>query len=68
MEFEDNVIVIPVLVANDEHFQGEIIQNGVDAATNASKVMYKQDAILPDNNINQWVIDITNETLKTIGK
>lgn len=68
MEFEDNVIVIPVLVANDEHFQGEIIQNGVDAAENASKVMYKQDAILPDKNINQWVIDITNETLKTIGK
>lgn len=66
MEFEDNVLVIPVLVANDEHFQGEIIQNGVDAATNASNVLYKQDAILPDANINQWVKDITEETLEGI--
>lgn len=66
MEFEDNVLVIPVLVANDEHFQGEIIQNGVDAAPNASKVRYKQDAILPDANLNQWVKDITKETLKLI--
>ena len=66
MEFEDNVIVIPVLVANDEHFQGEIIQNGVDAASNSGKVIYKQDAILPDGNLNQWVKDITKQTLESI--
>lgn len=66
MEFTDNVIVIPVLVANDEHFQGEIIQNGVDAASNSSHVIYKQDAILPDGNLNQWVKDITKETLQAI--
>lgn len=66
MEFEDNVLVIPVLVANDEHFQGEIIQNGVDAAKFVSKVLYKQDAILPDANIDQWVKDITKETLEGI--
>ena len=65
-EFEDNVIVIPVLVANDEHFQGEIIQDGVDAASNTNNVKYKQDAILPDANLNQWAIDITLETLETI--
>ena len=64
MEFEDNVIVIPVLVANDEHFQCEIIQDGVDAAENASHVLYKQDAILPDANLNQWVIDIADETIE----
>ncbi len=66
MEFEDNVLVIPVLVANDEHFQGEIIQDGVDAASNVSHVKYKQDAILPDGNLNQWVMDITKETLTSI--
>ncbi|MGV6862748.1 MAG: sirohydrochlorin chelatase [Putridiphycobacter sp.] len=65
-ELEDNVIVIPVLVANDEHFQGEIIQNGVDAASNPKKVKYIQDAILPDPNLNQWVIDITTETVELI--
>lgn len=68
MEFEDNVIVIPVLVANDEHFQGEIIQNGVNAASNSRNVKYKQDAILPDANLNQWVKDITKETLESIKK
>jgi len=66
-EFEDHVIVIPVLVANDEHFQGEIIQDGVDAASNVANVKYIQDAILPDNNLNQWVIDISKETLETIA-
>jgi len=65
-ELEDNVIVIPVLVANDEHFQGEIIQNGVDAASSPKHVKYLQDAILPDANLNQWVIDITSQTLETI--
>ncbi len=65
-ELEDNVIVIPVLVANDEHFQGEIIQDGVDAASNGKHVKYVQDAILPDANLNQWVIDITEETVATI--
>lgn len=65
-ELEDNVLVIPVLVANDEHFQGEIVQNGVDAASSQEHVKYKQDAILPDDNLNQWVIDITNETVEEI--
>jgi hypothetical protein len=65
-ELEDNVIVIPVLVANDEHFQGEIIQHGVDAASCPTPVKYIQDAILPDANLNQWVIDITSQTLKNI--
>jgi len=65
-ELEDRVIVIPILVANDEHFQGEIIQNGVDAASNPKNVVYVQDAILPDTNLNQWVIDITHQSLETI--
>ena len=65
-KFEDKVIVIPVLVANDEHFQGEIIQNGVDAASDVSNVSYVQDAILPDENLNNWVIDITRQTIDNI--
>ena len=65
-ELEDNVIVIPVLVANDENFQGKIIQNGVDAASNVKHVKYVQDAILPDVNLNQWITDITEETAASI--
>jgi len=60
-ELEDNVIVIPVLIANDPYFQKDIIQKACDMAE--GKVLYKQDAILPDDNLNQWVIDIANQTV-----
>lgn len=64
LEMEQTAVVIPILVAVDEHFQGEIIQDGVNAVKNhEEKVVYKQDAILPDNNINQWIIDIVKKTL-----
>lgn len=63
LELEERAIVIPVLVANDEHFQGEIIQNGVNMIEDQKRVVYKQDAILPDPNINKWVIKIVEETV-----
>jgi len=63
-ELEDNVIVIPVLVANDPYFQKDIIQKACDMAE--GKVLYKQDAILPDPNINQWVVDISNQSVENI--
>lgn len=59
MELEDSVIVIPILIGNDPHFQNDIIQKAVDMVK--GNVLYKQDAILPDNNLNKWVIDITNK-------
>lgn len=65
LEMEQSVVVIPILVAVDENFQGKIIKNGVEAVENhEEKVTYKQDAILPDKNINKWIIDIVNETIK----
>ncbi|WP_109831815.1 sirohydrochlorin chelatase [Reichenbachiella versicolor] len=63
LELEERALVIPVLVANDEHFQGEIVQNGVDMIEDQSRVAYKQDAILPDPNINRWVVKIVAETV-----
>lgn len=65
-ELEDNVIVIPVLVANDAYFQNDIIQTAVDESENASSVYYVQDAILPDANLENWVIDISNKTVESI--
>lgn len=65
-ELEDNVLVIPFLVANDPYFQDEIIQTAVNEVANSSKVKYTQDAILPDANLNQWVIDVTNQTVEKI--
>jgi sirohydrochlorin ferrochelatase len=65
-ELEDKVVVIPVLVANDPYFQKDIIQKACDEVANSSNVKYIQDAILPDENLNNWVIDITNKTVETI--
>ncbi len=64
LELEDRVIVVPVLVANDPYFQNDIIQKAVDAVE--GEVAYKQDAILPDGNLNKWVIDITNKTTESL--
>lgn len=64
LKLEDNVIVIPVLVSNDSYFQKDIIQKAVDMVS--GNVLYKQDAILPDNNLNKWVIDIANKTAENL--
>lgn len=65
-KLEDNVIVIPVLVANDSYFQNDIIQKAVDSVEDSDHVFYKQDAILPDANLNSWIVDIVNKTLEQI--
>ncbi|MGB0391954.1 MAG: sirohydrochlorin chelatase, partial [Salibacteraceae bacterium] len=61
-ELNDNVIVIPVLIANDPYFQDEIIQGAVDAVSVDGNVKYIQDAILPDEPLNKWVTDIALKT------
>lgn len=58
-------VVIPVLVAHDEMFQIKIIGGGIEKVENyKEKVVYKPDAILPDENIESWVINITKEYVK----
>ncbi|MBK7106232.1 MAG: cobalamin biosynthesis protein CbiX [Ignavibacteriae bacterium] len=67
LEKKDNAIVIPVLVAHDEMFQIKIIGDGIKKIKNSSeRIIYKPDAILPDENIQKWVIEITNEFAKKI--
>ena len=61
-ELNDNVIVIPVLIANDPYFQEKIIQGAVDAVAVGGNVKYIQDAILPDAPLNQWVTEIAIKT------
>lgn len=64
---KEKAIVIPVLVSNDEDFQINIIGKGVEKVENyKERVIYKPDAILPDENINKWVIDITKEYVEKI--
>ncbi len=63
----EKALVMPVLVAHDEMFQVKIIGNGISNIENhEEKVVYKPDAILPDENIEQWVIDIVSEYVDKI--
>lgn len=60
-------VVIPVLVAHDEMFQIKIIGGGIEKVKgNKEKVLYKPDAILPDANIENWVIAISKEYVKKV--
>lgn len=66
---KQKAVVVPVLVAHDENFQIKIIGGGIEnVKDNKTRVIYKPDAILPDVNVDQWVIDISAEYVKKIRK
>jgi len=55
-------LVIPVLVAHDEMFRIKIIGDGIAKVPNHNeRVLYKPDSILPDPDVERWVINITDE-------
>lgn len=65
---KQSAVVIPVLVAHDENFQIKIIGGGIEKVNNSKeKVHYKPDAILPDGNVEQWVIDISAEYVNKLA-
>ncbi|MDN5940538.1 MAG: CbiX/SirB N-terminal domain-containing protein [Nitrospira sp.] len=60
-------LVIPVLVAHDEMFQIKIIGDGIaKVPDNKNRVVYKPDAILPDPNVERWVVSVTDEYVRKI--
>lgn len=61
LETKDSAIVIPVLVAVDEMFQGKIIGGAVNNVDQKDHIRYRHDAILPDQNINNWVVSISKK-------
>lgn len=62
LKTKQKAVVIPVLVAHDENFQIKIIGGGIaKVADNQSRVAYRPDSILPDPNIEQWVIRIASQ-------
>lgn len=62
-----HAVVIPVLVAHDEMFQVKIIGDGIaKIADNKTKVSYMADAILPDENVQNWVVDITAQMAEKV--
>jgi len=64
---KDRAVVVPVLVAHDEMFQIKIIGDGIAKIKNdKEKVIYKPDAILPDPNVEKWVISIAADYVNKI--
>ena len=60
-------IVIPSLVAFDENFQIRIIGGGIEKVEgHKERVLYKPDAILPDPEVERWVVDIGTEYVEKI--
>lgn len=65
---KDAAIVIPVLVAYDDMFQKNIIGRGIERVEgHQERVLYAADAILPDPEIDEWVIRISGEFAETIA-
>ncbi|MFD2111999.1 sirohydrochlorin chelatase [Thiorhodococcus fuscus] len=63
LDLEDRAAVLPVLVAVDPAFQGDIIGAAVEQSPDSSRVLYAGDAILPDPGLNDWVVEIVRKTL-----
>ena len=70
LDKKETALVIPSLVAFDENFQIKIIGGGIDKVDDhETRVLYKPDAILPDSNIEQWIIDVADDySAKIINK
>lgn len=66
---KEAAVVIPVLVAYDEMFQKNIIGRGIDKVEDhGERVLYRPDAILPDSDIESWVIGISNIFARRIAE
>lgn len=62
LKIKKKALVIPVLVAHDENFQIKIIGGGIGRVPDShARVAYRPDSILPDSNIEQWVIRIAGQ-------
>lgn len=68
LETKESVLVVPLLVAEDEFFQGEIIGGAVHQSGYGKRVVYRGDAVLPDENLNRWVVEIITKLATTIAK
>lgn len=67
LKTSSTALVIPVLVAHDEQFQIKIIGDGIAKVPDSkNRVQYKPDSILPDPNIERWVVSVTDEYVRKI--
>lgn len=61
LDQKERALVIPILVAVDETFQGRIIGGAVKNVDAKDRIAYRRDAILPDENINRWIVEISRK-------
>jgi len=64
---KQRALVIPLLVAVSENFQGKIIGGAIKKVDQRERIAYRNDAILPDENIHRWVIDISRKLASQIA-
>lgn len=62
-------VVVPALIAHDEMFQVKIIGQGIAAVERAEeRVAYQPDAILPDPDLDAWVIATATRHAAGVGR
>ena len=69
LEKNKRALVLPLLVSSSEQFQNEIIGGGIAVVSDhESRVRYKPDAILPDPDLEQWIVDVAEQYAAEIIK
>lgn len=54
------VVVVPIFVAYDPMFHQKIIGRAVERCSEPERVIYSNDAILPEPDVGRWVVDIAS--------
>ncbi|MBX3068671.1 MAG: hypothetical protein KF844_08535 [Cryobacterium sp.] len=68
LEVSDQVVVVPQLVAYDPMFQERIIGKAVKQSNDPSRVLYSSDSILPEPEVGNWIVRISNELVPALSK
>lgn len=63
----DRVVVVPQLVSYDPMFQERIIGRAVRECSDPSRVLYSNDAILPEPAVGEWVVSISERLLGAVA-
>lgn len=65
----ERAIVVPVLVAHDERFQVKLIGSAIaKLGADADRVAYRPDAILPDDDLDEWIKSAARELVEKVAQ
>lgn len=65
---KQRALVVPILVSVDEAFQYRIIGGAVQDVNAGERVAYIPDAILPEPELNRWIIEVVGTTRARIER